>query len=243
VLEVFDRDPALGYYANGQTFVRDNGEPFPEAELPRAVRRRRRAGSIEVDPASPPRQWQKLARVDPDFNLSSLAVRRGVALRVREALRESEAAVDSLLFFATAAERRRIAVDGQAFTRYRVHADNVSLRWENGSSGGTQSTRTEYVDRFLRSFEPIYARTRAHAPPGAVRMAGAALYGTRVLRGVVDAGASRGAMIRNLTRFVRFARGRALTDRLDVLGYGSAYLVSPRTARSLYVRRRLARPW
>jgi glycosyltransferase involved in cell wall biosynthesis len=243
VLEVFDRDPALGYYANGQTFVRAGGEPFPETELPRAVRRRRRMGSIEVRPSSPARHWQRLARVDPDFNLSSLAVRRAVGFRVREALRNSEAAVDSLLFFQAASEGRRILVDGRPLTQYRVHADNLSLRWDDGSSEGTYRRRAEYVDRFLRSFEPIYRRARAEAPRGAVRMAGAAFYGTRVLRSVVDAGASRGAVLRDLTRYVRFARGRAFTDRLDVLAYGTAYLVSPRAARSAYVGRRAARPW
>ncbi len=236
VAERFGRDPGLGYYRNGQRRVGPTGSTLSAGTAGRAEENLRRFGTVAGGTHDLPRMLPRLVRIDPDFNLSSIAVRReALADRIQE-LAALSAAVDSFVFYAALEHRLGLCIEAEPLTRYRVHPSNVSL-WQ-GADGSSLEARAGYQRRFLLAFEGIYARLRARGPASATRLAASAYFGTWILYRLLTGEGGRSAMARDLGRYWRRSPGSALRYRWDLSVWGLAALVSPGIARRRFLRRR-----
>jgi Glycosyl transferase family 2 len=238
VAEQFRARPDLGYLRNGQWRIDESGRRLPAPALGRAHRNLAAIGVLTVAPEELPRAVGRLGRVDPDFNLSSIAVRRSVIAPRREELRALPAAVDSFLFYAALGARATVQITSAPLTGYRVHGANASLWQDTGPEGVAR--RVEYQRTFLASFAPIHERLAREGPPAAAHLAGSALYGTRVLYGLLTGEGGRSGMRRNLRAFWRESPWAVLRFRRDLTVWGLAALVAPRSARAAWLRRRRA---
>jgi hypothetical protein len=236
-LEPFLLDPRFGYWANGQTFVDEEGRPIADDRRPVSLRHLEEYSRIDADARHLGPSLGRLSRVDADFNLSSLAVRRSVLDAWRAELSNAEAAVDSLVYFAALAAGVRLEVTAERLTLYRVHAANESLL-DVGRGEAALGRHARYVDRWLTCFAPVLARVRATAPRPVRRLAASAFYGTRVLRNVLDGRAPRIRVLSDLLRYAIASPMAKLRYRKDIPYYGILYLASPRRARRSYLRRR-----
>ncbi|MCI4363846.1 MAG: glycosyltransferase family 2 protein [Thermoplasmata archaeon] len=236
VRRAFAEDPSLGYYRNGQRFVTADGlgGATPEGL---AARNLARIGPVHAAPGQLDSVLSKLCRIDPDFNLSSMALRRQPLLGALPILEGLPAAIDSGLFYASLRAGGGVLIDPTPLTRYRVHGQNTSLLTRPGAPGALEEF-LGYHQRFLDSFEPTFRATLKEGPEAARRLAGSSYFGSRVLHDVLTPGARRRLLARDLRSFWHWSPLAHLRYRKDLSAYGLLGVIAPSSARRAYLRRR-----
>lgn len=236
LLELFRADPSLGYYRNGQRKIGHDGRSLRDAEVGRAESNLARFGKVAGAPTELDAIAGRLARIDPDFNLSSIAVRRDVVAGRTPEMRSYTAAVDSFVFYAALEARAGVWIESRPLTRYRVHSSNASL-WQ-GDSEVERLARAQYQRRFLDCFANIYGTTERTGPRAAAALAGSAYYGTWIVYRVLTGEGGRRALASDLWRFWRKSPFGALRHRYDLSAWALAGVLAPASARRAFVRRR-----
>lgn len=235
VLGAFEGNPGLGFFRNAHTFIGPDGRPIPSPGRSTAGENLSRVGTLTATAEQLPRLLPELVRVDPDFNLSAIAVRRALLLPRLDEIRSMAAAVDSGVFFSVLRARGTIQIDARPLTRYRVHEGNLSLL---GTSGEARARFLEHQRLYLDAFRPVYLACRREGPRAAMRLSGTAYFGTRLLYDVLADGATRRRIGEDLLGLWRSAPFAALNARRDWMFYGSLALISRSMARGVYLRRR-----
>lgn len=128
-LELAFKRPDVVYYHNAQIFVDESGSRLPWSNLHRLVRHpsslRGEGRRIEVSTSD----FSGLARVrslEPDFNNSSIAIRRGALTQSIEILRGVTRGEDCYLFFAALNLGGIIVLTTNRLTNYRIHQGAVT---------------------------------------------------------------------------------------------------------------------
>jgi glycosyltransferase involved in cell wall biosynthesis len=234
---LFRADPRLGYYRNGQLRIGPDERPIAAEEYGRAHEELTALGTVAAAPSDLGRCLDALVRVDPDFNLSSIVVPREVLADRLEELRPLAAAVDSFVFYAALEARRGLRIESTPLTRYRVHPSNVSTLRDGRRE--TEVLRwTEYQERFLRAFGPIFGGAIARGPEPAARLAGSAYYGTWIVHRLLTGRGGRGGLLHDLIAFWRWSPLAALGFRRDLTVWAIAGLCAPSAARRAFLARR-----
>jgi len=236
ILELFRADPSLGFYRNGQDRIDADGQPLPLPSYGRAHDNLIRLGSVRSTAEELPKRTGTLARVDPDFNLSSMAIRRRILLPLLTELAGQSAAVDSFMFYAALGARQTVLVESAPLTRYRIHGSNISL-WTASDAEGRQK-RAAYQRSFLEGFRPIYERAVRDGPPTAARLAGGNYFGSWVLYRVLTCEGGRGALLGDLLRYWRWSPRGVARYRKDITAWGLGAIVAPRRTQSRFIAQR-----
>lgn len=236
VRSAFAEDPHLAYFRNGHQFVAADGTS-PLRPDGRAASWLARYGSVRAAPGVLASVLPALCRIDPDFNLSSIAVRRAAVVGDLALFEPLEAAVDSALFYAALRGGGALRIEAAPLTRYRVHGVNASLLARGGGTA-EYSAYLQYQARFLRDFEPTLRATELRGPAPAVRLARATWTASRLLYDLLAPDARRSRIAQDLGRFWRSAPWAKLRERSDLSAYGLEALLSPGAARRSYQRRR-----
>ncbi|MCI4334839.1 MAG: glycosyltransferase [Thermoplasmata archaeon] len=236
VSRAFGEDPALSYYRNGQRFVGPDGQT-PAQPDGKAARNLQRLGSVRAGAGALTSIVPELSRIDPDFNLSSIAVRRDAILGELSALEPLNAAVDSAVFYAALRSGGGVRIDAERLTRYRVHSVNASLLSRSGAPEA-MAEYLRYQQRFLTDFEPTVRLTTEKGPEPARRLAQSALAGSQLLFDLLSPGTPRRRIAGDLGRFWRRSPAAKLRDRPDLSYYGLLGLIAPGASRRSYARRR-----
>jgi glycosyltransferase involved in cell wall biosynthesis len=234
---LFGADPALGFYRNGQLRIGPDEHPIPAGEYGRAHDELVALGTVAVSPGELHRRLDALVRIDPDFNLSSIVVPREILADRVEELRPLAAAVDSFVFYAALEARRALRIESNPLTRYRVHPANVSTL-RDGQRESEVRRWTEYQERFLRAFGPIFGGAIARGPAPAARLAGSAYYGTWIVHRLLTGRGGRGGMLHDLIAFWRWSPLPPLRFRRDLTFWAIAALLAPSAARRAFLARR-----
>jgi hypothetical protein len=236
IQRAFGSDAALGYYRNGQSFVAADGKT-PVAPEGTAAQNLARFGKVHGEPGNLAAVLPELFQIDPDFNLSSMALRRAPILSALPLLEPLPAAVDSALFYAALRSGAGVLIDSTSLTRYRVHGQNASLL-TRPIAPEALAEFLRYQERFLVSFEPTYRATLEAGPEAGRRLAGSAYFGTRLLHHLLTPGIRRSQVASDLRAFWHWSPLANLRYRADLTGYGLLGLLSPSSARRAYLRRR-----
>ncbi|MFI5414029.1 MAG: glycosyltransferase family A protein, partial [Candidatus Lutacidiplasmatales archaeon] len=169
VAELFSGSPATGFFHHGFTTVSPDGAPV---EVPRIWQKRMpgtgtREVTIQVrgrDLAAVRAAW----RYHPDFNNSSIAIRRDVVTAQRDRLRKIDLVVDSFLFYCALSSGTDLAVSREPLSRVRVHSESVSGHQSDGSAEQV-SRLAEYSSRNLASQLEIDAMLKGSGRPELAR--------------------------------------------------------------------------
>jgi glycosyltransferase involved in cell wall biosynthesis len=237
VLARFRADSDLGFYRNGQLLVGGKGVVLPERAYGPPHVRLRRLGEVTATPGGLDRAVHSLARIDPDFNLSSIAIQRRILRSGPEELRNRRAAVDSYLFYRALNARATVTVDSRPLTVYRVHPTNVSLIRE--ATPEAIARWAKYQRDFLEAFQPIFEECVRDGPRGAVQLSGGAYFGTRVVFEVLTGEGGRAAVWKDLRSFWHWAPLAKLRSRWDITCWGLGATIVPGFTRRAYLRRRV----
>lgn len=232
----FAENPALGFYRNGQRRVGPDGAPLAASAYGAAHRNLVRYHRVLASPNTLARQVGRLARVDPDFNLSSIAVRRRYLPLGRDGLEGRRAAVDSWLFYSALGDGAEVWVESDPWTVYRVHPSNVSL-YRSGAPEAL-AERVAYQRIYLDSFRPIYERLHHTGARAAFRLSAGTYRGSWILYRLLAGDGGRAAIARDLGGFWREAPGATIRYRKDLSLWGLAGVLAPAAARRAFLRRR-----
>jgi glycosyltransferase involved in cell wall biosynthesis len=128
VLSEFESRPELGFYHNQQTYIGPDGSPLAATRVTSFGQRvSGRARRIFLGPHASAKDLRRLAFTYPDFNTSSHAIQRDLAIGSLPYLPRLEGGVDRFFLFVALLSDRPCLIDSRMLTRYRVHEDNISL--------------------------------------------------------------------------------------------------------------------
>lgn len=234
--ELFGRDPELAFYHHGIGFIDEDGRPLPAPHDVRdRLRRGRPARSIRLGPAEKLARVGRLAPLRPDFNASSIAVRRSGLVPYLDDLERLPASADSFLFHvAGLLAPGAVRCDDAPWTDYRIHPENVSRpdgredaqRARSHEASLAQTEGQEYLAEVLR-------RT---GPPALVRLAEANVANHRFFAFLRSPGPSRAGWARSFVRLLPYwDTGVVRSNWPAVLG-SFGMLVAPSAAQRIYLR-------
>jgi glycosyltransferase involved in cell wall biosynthesis len=153
VEQAFGRDDELTYFHTGQQFIDAAGRPFRPRNAHRVVRHRgsllKEGLCLTVDTGDL-RGIRALQRFEPDFNNSSIAIRRALLQRYLNQLRKVAAGEDSFLFTCALAESGHVSCCSDRLTKYRIHASTLTYPSVTlGSNLQRLDALRNYVSRHL----------------------------------------------------------------------------------------------
>jgi len=235
VASAFRTDPNLGFYRNGFEVIDEDDRPF-SGWLPDAVRRSHdRARDFRVPVAEKDRSYRALMETYPDFNSSTMAIRRDILASAVPFLRRITAGVDRFLFHVGLAANGTIALDARPLTRYRFHPGNTGIA---GVPAVDLSARLDRIMASDRTDEAVIDELLHTTDlPTAVHELGGRRLVLEIDSLVRCTPTDRRRMAGNLLRVPRYRRTQPLRANRRLGLEGAVYLLSPSAARRLHQRR------
>jgi glycosyltransferase involved in cell wall biosynthesis len=238
VSELFRADPTLGFYSNDFRVMNGSGVLLPGHPLRRRTHLARgRAGLVRVQGPDALGQLARFPPLGPDFNHSSISVRRGIVEPVLAFLERVRLSADSFLFFAALRAGAGIRIDGNTLTRYRLHGQNVS----NPQARDPEALRQKlyrHAQDVLASYDVIREMVTG-GPPEIVRAIEEAIRFQEVYSLLRSPSAGRRAMWRTLSALFG-GRDRYIwkAERM-IVPLGLLFELSPTVARRTYLRTKI----
>lgn len=245
-LEIVDRafreDAELGYFHNNMAIMDDRGgvlDPHPFRSAERAARAR--VGVVRIAGPDPWSQLRRFPPLIPDFNHSSLAVRRSVVEGRLDSLERMPAGVEEFFFLSTILSGHAILLHPEVLTYYRIHNLNDTVA---GPGVDPIQVVRAITDRALQGYEEAARMGQESGDPLAAREMDELVRVHRVYAALRQLPRSRRTML------AAWRRARELRDSYTwtvenagriVDAAALLYLASPRLAQRMYRRRLLAR--
>jgi len=237
VYETFREFENLSYYYNNQEFIDSEGNTLAYSRRPST--KLRRAGRLLVSLPLTIAKGSLLLGLEIDFNMSSISIRRTALLPLMDYLdilvmgRDTFMMVAGLTF-----PNASIMIDSRKLTRYRIHHGNGSLMSSRGMSKSEYLNRLkQYGSRLLSGYEAIYDLTTKIGNRSASRLMAYKLLDQRIAVSAIGATTGRKQMLQYYVDYIRnmFPSTLARQARMSVLSL--AYVISPKLAQQLYLRR------
>jgi hypothetical protein len=242
VLHEFTTHPRLGYFANNFAVIAEDGSPRASHPFRKSQRKARvRLGSVYLESPSILRQLARLPPLGPDFNGSSIAIRRSMLTSTMlDVLPKALGGEDTFLFYCAVASGWDLLISSEILTFYRFHPAQLSISSEPPGSAGWIRVHQMLKNRsaqwtalatelFDASDDPAVGRSvRALA-------AYLAFYSTRT-----DPNPTRRGILESAVRLVHFRDTYTARVEPDVLLPTLVSLASPRIAQWLQFQRQVA---
>jgi len=237
IVDAFQSNLRLGLFRNQQTIIGSDGGPLAPSLIGGPGGRRWNARSpLIIDGGHKQAGLDRITIQRPDFNDSSLAIRRDLVEQAIPYLRRLEGRADTLLFFVAACSELSIQLDPRRLTRYRVHQDNLSL-----AGGGTALQRMDRLVRYARQIQADYNVTRefvrAHDCPSALRLIDARIAMARLILAARESGVPRRTFVRLIAGLLRYWRTYPVREDLQGMLSSGLFIVSPSLGRAVYEHR------
>jgi glycosyltransferase involved in cell wall biosynthesis len=238
VSELFRADPTLGFYSNDFRVMNGSGALLPDHPLRRRTHlARRRAGPVRVQGPDALGQLARFPPLGPDFNHSSISVRRSLAEPVLPLLERVRLSADSFLFFAALRAGAGMRIDGNALTRYRLHGQNASNP-QAGDPGAHLQKLYRHAQDVIASYDVIREMV-AGGPPEIVRGIEEAIRFQEVYSLLRSPSAGRRAMWRTLSAVFGGRDQYIWKAERTIVPLGLLFELSPTVARRTYIRTKM----
>lgn len=143
-LEVFFRDPRVGYYHNNWTVIDEQDAPLKHPIHQLGRRKIESVKELTVDPNHISYdEVRKFVHLGGDFNGSSISVRKAIAVDNIDYLRRILFSPDTFFFYSALTSDFLLFMDSNVLTRYRIHHKNISRR--ESSEGDVQTDPTHLI--------------------------------------------------------------------------------------------------
>ncbi|HXW67590.1 MAG TPA: glycosyltransferase family A protein [Thermoplasmata archaeon] len=240
VLEEFAADPRLGFVHHQVRYIGPDNRPLPGSGGRFLGRRPGRARRILLAERDKSLGLARLAYSYPDFNCSSLAIRRDIALGAAPYLARVDGGVDTFFFFAALIAPCSLLLDERPLARYRLHEDNASL-----ASGPDPDARRRRLleaalrqDRVNRVTLEMVARSGRSA---LLREIEARSLIDRLSILFRDRSGGRVEALRSLLNGIELRDTFAVRENVPSMAGAALFVLTPRLARSAYERQSAVR--
>lgn len=232
--QVFGGSDRSVFFHHGFTTVTPEGRRF---EAPRLWQKSSpRAGgdpeNLRISAADLPALWW-LSRYHPDFNTSSMAIRRSLLGAYLEYLAKVDLVVDAFLFYCAMASGEEIALSARALSVLRVHGASVSLHQSDGSPEQVRQL-AEYSRRNLPSVLEIAEMLRSTGRAPLVHEGDGLVAAERALAEIRGERADRRSMLGLWESMLRHSDTYAVRSRPELPFILGAILLTPSGGRWLY---------
>lgn len=148
IFNVFSKNKKIGYYHNNNIVIDYFGDTI-NSGLPffSDLSKLDKIGSAVYKPSKNYRQLLKIERYAPDFNLSSISVRKDAIASNLHWLGQLEAAPDTFMYLSVMSSEYYLYLDSARLTKYRVHHRNTTVGLE---AGGLIAYRKLYIYSLLK---------------------------------------------------------------------------------------------
>jgi glycosyltransferase involved in cell wall biosynthesis len=235
VESAFQEDPSLGFFRNGFDVMDQEGRPFG-GPLSEAVRTSQEsARDLIVRDADKETYHRTLVDALPDFNTSTMAIRRDLLTAVAGPLRRVERGVDRFLFYTAMAAPCTVRLDRRRLTVFRVHPENTGVV---GRGGAEMLARLDRILAYDRADEAvIYELVRNSNRRAARREVEGRRVVTEALHLLRRPSVGRREMVRLLRQFPQYRDTQSVRVNHRLALECAAYVVSPRAAGRFYLER------
>jgi glycosyltransferase involved in cell wall biosynthesis len=148
----FANDSRLVYLHNGQVFTDQDGRDLAPWSLHRTLRHRSSLvpeGKFLTSDTREIRGLRELQKFEPDFNNSSIAIRKSTLAAKSFWLRQVTGGEDTFLFFCALADRGNISASSDRLTRYRIHKSTLTSYPPLVTAAQRLDSLRGYADRHL----------------------------------------------------------------------------------------------
>ena len=237
VAEVFAGDPELEYYHHGVSFIDAHGHPLAEEpsavrwlRQPPALRPVRLAGSEKLARAA------KLTYLRPDFNASSISLRRAGLVPFLDQLEQLPAGADAFLFHVVGLlGPGAVRCDVEPWTEYRIHPQNISRPEGEGLDRSRRLHETSLTQAGGQGY--IVEVVRRHGSAAQVRLAEANVETHRFFAALRDPRATRRGWARAMVRLLPYWNTFLVRSNWFALLGSLAMGLWPAAAHRVYLRR------
>ena len=122
-------NPQVSYFHNSQTFVDQSNAPLSPLNLHRLIRHPsslRPEGRTYIVDTADPVSVGRVRPLEPDFNNSSISIRRELLANRLDALKKVRRGEDTFLYYCALASRGKLFLTTDRLTRYRIHSGAVT---------------------------------------------------------------------------------------------------------------------
>jgi|GEM_PF-1950327 glycosyltransferase involved in cell wall biosynthesis len=235
VLLAFQRHPSLVYYHNSQEFVDRDGKPISgfrenwrratEKKGPLRVTRRMGAATVNL-----------LLQMDPQFNLSSIAVDRRVILENTHLYQEIPRMFDMATFQCALASGGLLLLDTKRLTRYRVHENNISVVTRGGYKDFIAQT-IAFLEPVVQSYKTINDFSRENVGDGGARFMENRCLEDLLALEILSPRMNSHELVKNVLDYFRVAYPSTFVHQMKMLTLLTLSRLSPSAALSVYSRR------
>jgi hypothetical protein len=232
-LSLFDQFPDVGFLRHGFLPIDAQGTPVPASRL--WQKRGRRATQLHAGPFQSPWGTVRLVGLYPDFNVSSIVVRKSIVRPYLQELDSIELIPDVFLFFAALLQRCSLLIDPTPLTLLRLHTGGASGHVGDESVESLRRMR-EYSYRNRPSYEALVRLALTARNPVAIRLAEELRETEAVLLLFRGGELNRRRAIEHLLSLLSRSDTYYFWSRLDVVGAAIGSILSPEVVRRLYRR-------
>jgi glycosyltransferase involved in cell wall biosynthesis len=168
VESIFEEDQKATFLHNGQTFVDSANRSLAWWKLHRLVRHPASLIPEGRGVVAESRRFdlvRSLLPFEPDFNGSSMALRRDVLTDKLDALSRLDGADDSFFFYSALAKIGNLHVTSDRLTRYRVHRESATSGFTDSAAGLESKSIARYASLHLRELELVRTSLLADCLP------------------------------------------------------------------------------
>jgi glycosyltransferase involved in cell wall biosynthesis len=234
VIAWLDRFPEVGFLRHGFLPIDAQGRPLRTSPLWQK-RGRLGHGQLRLGPFRSSWGTLRLVGLYPDFNVSSIVVRRSVVVPYLASLDRIELVPDVFLFFTAILQHCALLIDATPLTRLRLHPGGASAHVGDDPAAALERMR-RYSERNRTSFEELVRLARASGSEVALRLAEELRETEAVLLLFREGGLDRRHAAEHLLALLSRSDTYYFWSRVGVLSATIGSLLSPKWVRRLYLR-------
>lgn len=234
VLNAFESDPTLGFYHNQVSYIGSKGKTVdPRLARVFGLRPSGRARRTLITKDAKNDGLARLAYNYPDFNDSSLAIRRDLAVGSAPFLARLEGGVDTFFFFVALISPYSLLFDNAPLTRYRIHDENASLAMGTGRDA-RRAQLLAAARRQNQAYEVIREMVLHSGDALALRELDARILVIRLAAMFRGQQSGRLDAVRALIRGVGLRRTFAVRENVPSMAGAVLFALAPQLARTAY---------
>ncbi|MEM3671491.1 MAG: glycosyltransferase family 2 protein [Thermoprotei archaeon] len=239
VVEAFGKNSELIYYHNSQITVDEDGNPRKEyrAAWKKPVEE---SGRMVFRSPFSLGDLNMFLRTEPQFNMSSIAVRRTLIEQNVEAYKRGLRQDDVLTFVCALCSRGELMLDSRRLTLYRLHKGNFSARQSNTTAQYIKEN-LEFLKNVVPSTVAIREYARRYGSNAAKRYISYYYYEHWLTEELLARQQSALTVLLNLLSYVSQLYPSTFLHQLKKTGLTVLNLVYPDMALSLYVTGKFSR--
>jgi len=233
----FDRDQEVGYFHNDVSYIDEHGLHMTvHGFRKRWTNYVQKIGGFTVEEPLNIDDANKLVRTGAYFNLSSIAIRKKIALERIDYLRRIEMSPDPFMFFSSLLSRCKCRIDPRKLTSRRVHEMNLSI-FSHQSKARITARLVDFLAKDAKCFEiMLRMQSNNELSKNARKILLYELWQRRMLLSIYSAGSSKSEILVESLKGARYLFSATILSWLKIVAGSVIYGLSAKLGRVLFQR-------